>query len=254
MVPGCSPARAEGAAQTQGVEETLVEERLLRQEPGDAGLGVDRGVEVLAEGAVVVEAEGAGDVEPLLERELLLHISPDGARFDGGVPGLRAPRAGDGLGAGRQHASGRERAAREVAEELAAEGRLGPDVLCQLESGARRQVHGGLGDLEPVVVLLPPQLVQVVRDLAGGPELLVLPIGDVVSQRGAGGEPAQRPPVAGEPTDEPLDRLGVPVGEELGGDEVPAPVEVFRVAAGLAAAGDGLEAVVVLESRVSLEV
>jgi hypothetical protein len=106
-------------------------------------------------------------------------------------------------------------AAREVAEELAADGRLGADVRGQLETGARGQVHRGLGDLEPVVVLLPPQLVQVVGDLAGGPELLVLPVGDVVPQRGAGSEPARRPPIAGEPADEPLG-LG-PVGEELGG-------------------------------------
>src|SRR6185503_9381339 len=55
-----------------------------------------------------------------------------------------------------------------------------------------------------------------------------------------------RLPVGGQAAGEALDSLGGLFGEQLGGDQEPATVELLRVEACLAASGDAEEAVVVL--------
>src|SRR6185312_17249512 len=79
----------------QCVDEADVPERLLVHDPRGTHFWVRDPLELRAEGAVVVHPEGAGEIQPLVETELLLCVATYG-RVDGVA--LRGRERGCGAG------------------------------------------------------------------------------------------------------------------------------------------------------------
>ena len=75
---GLLPRLAERATQTQRIEpRRLREERLIRDDPADAGLRVVDALEVRAERAVLVRAQRAGDEQAVAERRRFLDVEAE---------------------------------------------------------------------------------------------------------------------------------------------------------------------------------
>src|SRR5690606_2032495 len=90
-----------GTAQTElrypSLEEPLREERLFADHPARAQLWVDRGIIVLAEGAVVVEPHRARHEEAVAPAELVLDERPERGVLEEGLARGADGRGADGL-------------------------------------------------------------------------------------------------------------------------------------------------------------
>ena len=82
VVGGLLARHAEGGAELEFADSRDVEEVLFAQHPGDAGLGVDDEVVVLAEGAVVVRADRRGEEHSVPHLHALLHEEAEGVVLD----------------------------------------------------------------------------------------------------------------------------------------------------------------------------
>jgi hypothetical protein len=100
-------------------------ERLIAHYPRAAHLRIRDPLEVLAERAVVVDTQRAGEEQPVVPRDLFLRVSPDRRVDDLILRGLeRRRRRGDGLDAGsRKSLTSQERSVLLGAIELATERR-----------------------------------------------------------------------------------------------------------------------------------
>src|SRR5262249_55117605 len=112
----------------------------LERDPRSADLGVGSGPTVDTEGAVLIDSNGTGQEEPVIEGELLLDIAAERHEPGGALARRFVRGAGERLAARRQRLAEVQGCGDVVAVVLETARRLRADPARQLERGGSRQV------------------------------------------------------------------------------------------------------------------
>ena len=141
VVPGCTPEAPYAVRRRSWLSEVgLREERLVGDDPRRRELRVEDRLEVGAERAVAVGADGAGDEQSVAEREVLLDEAAERAALGRRLVGRSVRRLRDWSCRPAEERARRAVAVEDVAVVLHAGGRLRLDDVGQpLRRGRRRR-------------------------------------------------------------------------------------------------------------------
>ena len=173
----------------------LWEERFVRDEPGQRGLGVCHGTQVLPERAVLVAPHRTRNEESVVQPDHLLDIRADSDRLTRRVKGVPQRCTPDGQSPGGQELARRLISVQEVVEILHAHRGLGADSRRELERGGARRVRRPAEEAIPVVVREPQPQVGEVGPFAEALDVALHALRDVGAGRRPTREPRQRAPV-----------------------------------------------------------